>query len=113
MLASRDEVRSRRARIGRPSRRIARRSCDPIRERKLLRAAQRGDRGARSRLVEHHLGLVRAIAWRYRDCGLSVDDLVQEGSIGLVEAIDNYDFNRVLRSSRTRASASAERFAAL
>jgi RNA polymerase sigma factor (sigma-70 family) len=93
-LASRDEVRSRRAPNGRPGRRPPTRpSCDAARERKLLRAAQRGDRGARARLVEHHLGLVRAIAWRYRDWGLSAEDLVQEGSIGLLEAIDHYDVN--------------------
>jgi RNA polymerase primary sigma factor len=68
------------------------RSCrDAVRQRKLLRAARRGDRGARDRLITSHLGLVRSIASRYRDLGLPYDDLVQEGSFGLLEAIDRYD----------------------
>jgi RNA polymerase primary sigma factor len=43
------------------------------------------------REVEEHLPLVRKIAARYRGAGLPYDDLVQEGSIGLLEAIDRYD----------------------
>ena len=61
------------------------------RRRKLLRGARRGDRGARERLVISHLGLVRSVASRYRDLGLPFDDLVQEGSLGLLDAIDHYD----------------------
>ena len=60
-------------------------------ERRLLRAARRGDRGARDRLTVAHLQLVRRVAARYRGLGLPFDDLVQEGSIGLLEAIDRYD----------------------
>jgi RNA polymerase primary sigma factor len=41
-----------------------------------------------------HLGLVRGIAARYRGCGLPFDDLVQEGSLGLLEAIDHFDPRR-------------------
>jgi RNA polymerase primary sigma factor len=41
--------------------------------------------------IEKYLPLVRAIAARYRGAGLPYDDLVQEGSIGLLEAIDRYD----------------------
>jgi RNA polymerase sigma factor (sigma-70 family) len=69
-------------------------SCDDSRQRRLLRAARRGDRSARARLVECHLPTVRAVAARYRDCGLGTDDLVQEGSIGLLDAIDHYDADR-------------------
>jgi RNA polymerase primary sigma factor len=61
------------------------------RRRKLLRAARRGDRRARERLVISHLGLVRSVASRYRELGLPFDDLVQEGSLGLLDAIDRYD----------------------
>lgn len=68
--------------------------CDGPRRRELLRAARRGDRRARARLVECHLPLVRAVASRYRDYGLPLDDLVQEGSIGLLEAIDRYEPGR-------------------
>jgi RNA polymerase sigma-B factor len=49
------------------------------------------DRVSRERLVELHLPLVRALARRYANCGEQLEDLVQVGSIGLIEAIDRYD----------------------
>jgi len=61
---------------------------------RLLRAAQRGDRQACGQLVALHLGTVRALAAHYRDLGLPYDDLVQEGSLGLLDAIDDYDASR-------------------
>ncbi len=67
---------------------------DPVRTERLLRAARRGNRRAREQLVRSRLGLVRAIAARYRNLGLPLDDLVQEGSLGLLEAIDHYDPDR-------------------
>jgi RNA polymerase sigma factor (sigma-70 family) len=66
-------------------------SRESVRGRKLLRAARRGDSGARDRLVAGRLDMVRSMALRYRNLGLSLDDLVQEGCIGLLEAIDRYD----------------------
>lgn len=62
-------------------------------ERLALRA-RRGDRSARATLVEEHMGLVRSIAFRYRNLGLPVEDLVQEGAIGLLSAIDDFDQER-------------------
>jgi RNA polymerase primary sigma factor len=59
-----------------------------------VRAAQRGDPRSRELLVASHLGLVRSVASRYRDLGLPFDDLVQEGSLGLLDAIDHYDRRR-------------------
>ena len=59
-----------------------------------MRAAQRGDPRSRELLVASHLGLVRSVASRYRDLGLPFDDLVQEGSLGLLDAIDHYDRRR-------------------
>jgi RNA polymerase primary sigma factor len=74
----------------------------------LLRAAQRGDRRARERVIARHLGSVRGLASRYRDLGLPFEDLVQEGSLGLLEAIDDFDgtrgdFERYLRFRVRRA----------
>lgn len=60
----------------------------------LLDEARRGDRDARNRLVATHLATVRAIAWRYRNLGLPLDDLVQEGALGLLDAIDGYESER-------------------
>lgn len=65
-------------------------------DRNLLHRAQQGDRSARERLVVQHLDDVRSIAGRYRNLGLGVDDLVQEGSLGLLDAIDHYDETRGL-----------------
>lgn len=73
---------------------VGRSGRDAVRERKLFRAARRHDRGARERLVVSHLGLVRAVASRYRGLGLPFDDLVQEGVLGLLDAIDRYDPSR-------------------
>lgn len=72
------------------------------RDRRLLRAAQRGDRRARERLVASHLALVRSVAARYRSLGLPFDDLAQEGALGLLDAVDRFD---------ARADADFERFA--
>ena len=66
----------------------------PIEGTELFEAARRGDRRARERIVAERLPGVRAIALRYRNLGLSVDDLVQEGSLGLLEAIDRYESDR-------------------
>jgi RNA polymerase sigma factor (sigma-70 family) len=60
----------------------------------LLRAAQAGDRRAREQLVTSALSHVRSIAAHYRDLGLPLEDLVHEGAIGLLEAIDHYDPGR-------------------
>lgn len=60
----------------------------------LAERAQRGDRAAGRLLVERHLPLVRRLAARYRNLGLPYDDLVQEGSIGLLDAVDRFDRTR-------------------
>ena len=65
-----------------------------VRERRLVRAAARGDRGAHERLAAEYLPTVRSIAHRYRDLGLPLDDLVQEGSLGLIDAIERFDRGR-------------------
>jgi len=63
-------------------------------ERELLRSAKGGDPDARRRLVEGYIPLVRRIAGRYRGLGVPGDDLVQEGAIGLLDAIDRFDAGR-------------------
>jgi RNA polymerase primary sigma factor len=70
---------------------VARSAATAVLERSLVEAARRGDRRAQERIVRDHLGAVRAIARAFRGLGLPLDDLVQEGSIGLLEAIDDYD----------------------
>ena len=53
-----------------------------------------GDRGARDRLVEEMLPLVRSLASKYGGRGEQVEDLVQVGAIGLIKAIDRFDLER-------------------
>lgn len=61
----------------------------------LLRAyRETGDRAARERVAELYLPLVRAIARRYANRGERVEDLVQVGSVGLLEAIDRFEPDR-------------------
>lgn len=61
---------------------------------RLAARARRGDTEACRLLVEEHMPLVRSIAGRYRDLGLPFEDLTQEGAIGLLRAVDEYDPDR-------------------
>jgi RNA polymerase primary sigma factor len=64
------------------------------RERKLLQEAKEGDRRAREQLIAKYAGLVRGMATRYGGLGLAFEDMLQEGAIGLLEAIDSFDTTR-------------------
>ena len=59
-------------------------------EQTLLDRAALGDRASEDRLVAAHLAMVIKVAGTHGEQGLSVPDLVQEGSIGLVEAIRSF-----------------------
>ena len=56
----------------------------------LGRAIQRGDDKALKRLVEANLRFVVKVALRYRGCGLSLPDLINEGNVGVLEAARRY-----------------------
>lgn len=56
----------------------------------LLEKSARGDRASQDRLVAANLGMVIRLAEGRAEKGLSVPDLVQEGSIGLVEAVRSF-----------------------
>jgi RNA polymerase sigma-B factor len=56
-------------------------------------------RRARDELVQLHQTLVRYVARRYLDRGESLDDLVQIGTIGLINAIDRFDLERAVEFS--------------
>jgi RNA polymerase primary sigma factor len=51
----------------------------------------RSDANGRARMIEANLGLVRSVARQYSGRGVDFDDLVQEGTIGLVKAVDRFD----------------------
>lgn len=56
----------------------------------MLEKAASGDRASQERLVAAHLAMVIRLAETRREKGLSVPDLVQEGSLGLVEAVHTF-----------------------
>src|SRR5690348_4355910 len=63
---------------------------DPAEHERLLEAAGRGDQDAREALTRAHLDWVLSAARERADRGLSESDLFQEGTIGLIEAIQDF-----------------------
>ena len=68
-------------------------------EQTLAREMAQGKDGARERLIVCNLRLVAKIAQEYGEAGLPLIDLIQEGNIGLIEAIDRFDPERGYRLS--------------
>jgi len=58
-----------------------------------------GDSIARRKLVEANLRLVVSVARRYVGSGMDLEDLIQEGNIGLIAAAERYDYRRGFRFS--------------
>ena len=65
----------------------------------LSKRVKRGDNAARKRLIEKNLKLVVSIAKKSRGRGLSFEDLIQEGNIGLMKAVEKFDPDRGFRFS--------------
>ena len=65
----------------------------------LAKRVEAGDGSARQRLIESNLRLVVAIAKPYRGRGVDLIDLIQEGTVGLVRAVDKYDWRRETKFS--------------
>jgi RNA polymerase primary sigma factor len=65
----------------------------------LGRRSREGDEMARSELIEKNLRLVIPVAKKYRGMGLSFGDLIQEGNIGLMRAVDKFDPEKGFRFS--------------
>lgn len=68
-------------------------------EKILIKKAQAKDKVARDRIIESHLLSVIGVAKRYRRPGIDLADLIQEGNIGLMIAIDRFDLSRGFRFS--------------
>lgn len=71
-------------------------SADEIR---LARRIEHGDQAAKEEMVVANLRLVRSLAAHYRSRGVAFDDLVQEGTIGLMRAVEKFDHRRGVRFS--------------
>jgi RNA polymerase primary sigma factor len=65
----------------------------------LTRAIRRGDTRAREKLVEANMRLVINIAKSYRNRAIPLEDLVQEGAIGLIQAAERFDPDKGFRFS--------------
>lgn len=63
------------------------------------RLARQGDEAARKRMIESNLRLVVKIARRYVNRGLSFLDLIEEGNLGLIHAVEKFDPERGFRFS--------------
>jgi RNA polymerase nonessential primary-like sigma factor len=63
------------------------------------RLALKGDQGARKRMIESNLRLVVKIARRYINRGLALLDLIEEGNLGLIRAVEKFDPERGFRFS--------------
>jgi len=61
---------------------------------KLAQKIENGEPGARTKLVNSNLRLVISIAKRYRNSDVSFADLIQAGNVGLLKAVDRYDWRK-------------------
>jgi RNA polymerase sigma factor (sigma-70 family) len=63
----------------------------------LIAQAQAGDTRARSKVIQSQLRFVMQVARKYQGNGLSLEDLIQSGNIGLCEAVDAFDASKGFR----------------
>ena len=63
-------------------------------EEECARRARQGDRQAKNMLIRSNLRFVVQVAKRYQNCGLPLTDLISEGTIGLMNAVERYDVDK-------------------
>jgi len=66
-------------------------------ERELIRRAKKGDIEARNKLINSNLRYIYKMAKKYSGMGIPISDLINEGVLGLIKAIDKYDLKRRVR----------------
>src|SRR5919205_259096 len=71
----------------------------PHEEIELAQRIERGDLAAKDRMINSNLRLVVSQARRYQGHGLTMEDLVQEGMLGLIRAVEKFDWRRGFKFS--------------
>ena len=66
---------------------------------KLINESQKGDVDARNKVVEGNLKLVLSVIKKFNNRGENLDDLFQVGAMGLIKAVDNFDFSHGVKFS--------------
>lgn len=68
-----------------------------LEEQQLFKLAARGNRRAKEKLISANMRFVLKVAIQYRSCPIPLPDLVSEGAMGLVRAIESFDYSRGLK----------------
>ena len=71
----------------------------PAEEIELAKRIEKGDLAAKDRMINSNLRLVVANARRYQGQGLALGDLIQEGMLGLIRAVEKFDWRKGFRFS--------------
>ncbi|MFQ5454634.1 MAG: RNA polymerase sigma factor RpoD/SigA [Nitrospirota bacterium] len=71
----------------------------PEEEVALAKQIEKGDKEARQRMIESNLRLVVSIGKRYINKGLPFSDVIEEGNIGLIKAVEKYDYKKGFKFS--------------
>ena len=66
----------------------------PAEERELARRKDEGDEEAKKKLIESNLRLVMSITRNYTKAGVPLLDLIQEGNLGLIRAVEKFDYRK-------------------
>ena len=70
---------------------------EPDEEQILIEEMQKGNEQAKEKLIEHNLRLVVYIAKRFENKGVDLEDLISVGAIGLIKAVQTYDFDKKIK----------------
>lgn len=74
--------------------------CKPVsreEEIKLVKLAKQGDISAKNRILESNLRFVFNVAKNYKGCGVSLNELISEGNMGLIKAIEKFDLTKEVK----------------